>query len=80
MATIEQIENFTLFAKSVSQAEGESIPLAQIYDRWWQEQHQDEDLLAIREAHAEYQKGERGELAREELTAFRSERAAGKKT
>lgn len=79
MATIEQIEDFTSFAKTISKGEGKRISLDAIYDRWWQKHHQDEDLLAICEADAEYQSGERGELAREELATFRAQRVVGKK-
>jgi len=80
MAISEQIKDLTAFALTVSRQEGDDVPLDVVYQRWWQARHQDEDLVAIQEAHAEYESGERGELAREELAEFRAERAAGKKT
>ena len=60
MAITEQIRDFTTFALNVSQTEGEDIPLDVVYQRWWQERHQNEDLAAIQESHAEYEAGERG--------------------
>ena len=79
MTTSEQIADFTAFAKTISQQEGEDISLDVIYDRWWQHRHREEDLQAIQDAHAEYESGERGEDARTELAKFRSERSARKK-
>ena len=79
MTTSELIDDFTAFAKTISQQEGEAISLDVIYDRWWQQRHREEDLAAIQEAHAEYESGERGEDARAELAAFRSERSTGNK-
>ena len=65
MTISEQIADITVFAQAISQQEGEDISLDVIYDRWWQQRHREEDLAAIREAHAEYESGERGEDARE---------------
>jgi len=80
MAISEQIKELTAFALTVSQQEGEDISLDVVYERWWQARHQDKDLQAIQEAHAQYESGERGELAREELNNFRDERSTGKPT
>ncbi|QEG35071.1 hypothetical protein [Bythopirellula goksoeyrii] len=79
MSTIDQINDFAAFALTITKREGDDISLDVIYDRWWQERHGGEDLLAIQEAHAEYESGHRGELARTELANFRAERSAGKK-
>lgn len=78
MALSEQIRDLTEFALAISHTEGEDISLEEVYQRWRQARHQQEDLLAVQEAHAEYQTGERGELAREELAEFRAERKTGK--
>ena len=76
MTTSEQLADFTIFAKAITQREGEDISLDVIYERWWQQLHRDDDLAAIREAHAQFESGERGEDARAELAAFRSEKRA----
>jgi hypothetical protein len=80
MATTEQIDEFTAFAVQLSGQEGgETLSINEICERWWEQQHADEDLAAIEEAHAGYESGERGRPAKEVLADFRRERLAGKK-
>lgn len=80
MATSEQINDFTAFAKTLSRQEGgESLSINDIYERWWEQQHADEDLAAIQEAATAYENGERGRPAEEVLADFRRERSVGKK-
>ncbi len=78
MATIDQIEEFSRFAKQLSEKEGKELPLDVIFDRWHEEAFQDEDLLRIQASVRDYENGERGQPAEEVLTEFRAERAAGK--
>jgi hypothetical protein len=80
MATTDQINDFTAFAKTISQQEGEDIALDEIFSRFWQERHVLEDVAAIREAHKQYESGERGVEARTELADFRAQRAAKKRS
>ncbi len=49
ISTTEQINDFAAFALTVTQQEGEDISLDAIFERWWQERHRDEDLIAIKE-------------------------------
>ena len=72
MTTSEQIAEFTAFAKIVTQQEGEEVSLDEIYDRWWQKRHTEEDLAAIKAAVEDYHLGDRGELARDVLAELRS--------
>ena len=70
MATSEQIEKFSRFAKRISDEEGVEIPLTAIFDRWHAEVYQDEDLLAIQASHRDYERGERGQPAEKFLQEF----------
>jgi len=79
MTATQQIENFTAFAKAITQQEGEDISLDEIYSRWWQEQHRDEDFEAIQAAVKDYENGDRGELARDILTELRAAEPVSKK-
>lgn len=72
MTASQQIENFTAFAKTITQQEGEQISLDEIYERWWNEQHRDEDLAAIKAAVKDYENGDPGELARDVLAELRA--------
>jgi len=72
MTTTQQIESFTAFAKAVTQQEGEDISLDEIYDRWWEKQHRDEDFEAIKAAVQDYEQGDRGELGRDVLSELRA--------
>jgi len=78
MGTIEQIEEFTRFAKLLVEKEGAGIPLEAIFDRWHEEAFRDEDLLRIQASVDDFNNGERGELAEEILANFRKERTTGK--
>lgn len=77
MTTSQQIAEFTAFAKTVAEQEGEHVSLDDIYQRWWDEQHSSEDLAAIQEAHQQYESGERGEDARAVLASIRQQRVQG---
>ncbi len=78
MTTLEQIEQFSLFAKQLVEKEGAELPLDVIFDRWHEEAFQVEDLLRIQAAVQDYENGNRGQPADVVLAEFRSERAAGK--
>ncbi len=78
MATIDQIEDFSRFAKQLSEKEGKELPLDVIFDRWHEEAFRDEDLLMIQASVRDYENGERGQPAEEVLAEFRAERTAGK--
>jgi len=78
MATIEQIDEFTRFAKQLVEKEGSELPLNAIFDRWHEEAFRDEDLLRIQSSVNDYEKGERGQPANEVLAEFRAERGTGK--
>jgi len=78
MATIEQIDQFTRFAKQLVEKEGAELPLDAIFDRWHEETFRDEDLLRIQASVNDYDQGERGQPAKEVLAEFRADRVAGK--
>ena len=78
MASIEQIEQFSRFAKQLSEEEGMEIPLDAIFDRWHAEAYKDADLLAIQASDRDYQNGERGRPVEEFLQEFDASRAADK--
>ena len=78
MATTDQIDEFSRFAKQLSEQEGKEIPLDIIFDRWHEEAFRDKDLLRIQASVRDYENGERGQPAEEVLAEFRNERAAGK--
>jgi len=60
MATSEQIDLFSSFAKQLSEQEGTELPLDAIFDRWHLEANKDQDLLAIQASDNDYNRGERG--------------------
>ncbi len=78
MGTIEQIDEFTRFAKLLIEKEGAGIQLDAIFDRWHEEAFRDEDLIRIQASVDDYKAGEQGQPAKEVLDEFRKERAAGK--
>lgn len=78
MTATQQIESFTAFAKAITEQEGENISLDEIYDRWREQHHRDDDLAAIQQAHSDYENGDRGRPAEDVLADFRRERTAGK--
>jgi len=79
MATSEQIDAFSRFAKLLSEQQGDELPLDAIFDRWHEEAHRDEDLLRIQASMRDYERGERGQPAEEVLAEFRAEREVGGK-
>lgn len=73
MATSDQIEAFTAFARQLFLKEGgEQVSLDDIYDQWCQRRNRNDDLRAIREAHAQYESDERGRPAEVVLAEFRA--------
>jgi len=78
MATFEQIEAFSHFAKQLSEKEGLELPLEVIFDRWHEEAFRDEDLLRIQASVGDFENGERGRPVEEFLAEFESKRSAGK--
>ena len=79
MATIDQIEEFSRFAKLLSEKEGKELPLDVIFDRWHEEAFRNDDLRRLQASVRDYENGERGQPAEEVLAEFRVERTAGKK-
>ncbi len=78
MATTEQIEQFSRFAKQLSEEEGTELPLAAIFDRWHAEATKDQDLLAIQASAKDFDNGERGRPVEEFLQEFDAARRADK--
>jgi len=76
MTTIEQIDEFTRFAKQLVEKEGTELPLDAIFDRWHEEAFRDEDLLRIQASVNDYDSGERGRPVEEFLADFDSQRRA----
>ena len=70
MATSEQIDLFSSFAKQLSEKEGAELPLAAIFDRWLLENNKEQDLQAIQAADEDYNRGERGRPVAEFLQEF----------
>lgn len=75
MTTSEQLQHFTTFALALTKQEGEHLALDEIFQRWWEENHRDEDLVAIQEAVDSFETGERGRPAKEFLAEQRTARA-----
>lgn len=75
MTASEQIHSFTTFALALTKQEGEHLSLDEIYQRWWQENHAGDDLVAIQEAVDSFEAGERGRPADEFLAEQRAARA-----
>jgi len=73
MATIEQIDEFSRFAKHLVEQESAERPLEAIFDRWHEEAFRDEDLLRVQASVEDYDKVERGQTAEEVLAEFRAE-------
>lgn len=80
MPIAEQLADFNAFAAQLLRSDGgaSDLTLEAIYDRWWEDRNRDEDLEAIRASVADYERGERGEDARAELTEHRARRAGGR--
>jgi len=79
MAITEQLAEFNAFATQLAEQEGEDLTIEQVYDRWWETQHRDEEVAAIAKAHQDYLNGDRGEPAEQVIAEFRAERAADNK-
>ena len=60
MTINEQLAEFNAFAHELAQQMGGDLTLDEVYDQWWSDHHRSEDLAALKEAHAEYQRGNQG--------------------
>ncbi len=67
MSINEQLAQFNAFAHELAQQMGGDLTIDEVYDKWWNDHHQTEDLAALKEAHSEYEQGERGRPAAEVL-------------
>lgn len=79
MTTIEQIDDFSQFAKQIIEQEGDDLPLDVIFDRWHRKAFPQEDLLRIQESVSDYESGERGRPVDEFLSEFKSKIDSGQK-
>ena len=79
LAITEQLAQFNAFTTKLAEQEGDDLTIEQVYDRWWEIQHRDEEAAAIHEAHEAYEAGDRGEPAEQVIAEFRTERATSKK-
>ncbi|QDS97293.1 hypothetical protein HG15A2_05540 [Adhaeretor mobilis] len=57
---MQQLDEFSRFAKQLVEREGEQLPLDAIFDRWHQEAFRDDDLARIQASAEDYGQGERG--------------------
>ena len=60
MTTIEQLNDFSRFAKKVVEQEGKKLPLDVIFDRRHREAFAEEDLQRIRASASDYEARVRG--------------------
>lgn len=74
MTFLEQLADFNAFAEQFLKQPSQSLTIDEVYSKWWEDRHRDEDLAAVLEAHAQYESGERGEDAFAELEATRNSR------
>ena len=72
MTTIEQLNDFSRFAKQVVEQEGKELPLDIIFDRWHRQAFAEEDLQRIRASASDYESGERGRPVEEVLSEFKA--------
>jgi hypothetical protein len=76
MSTTEQVADFAAFAEELlSNPIGSDLSFDEVLDEWWRARHADEDLAAIQASVKDYEGGERGEPAREELAQARAARS-----
>lgn len=77
MSLDEQLADFNSYASGlVRDQQSSGLSLAEVYDRWWAVRHGEEDIAAIRASVEDYNGGERGRSAREELEEHRKSRGA----
>ena len=72
MSTLDQINDFSAFAKS-RLGSGEQVDIDQLYDEWRSKAFADIDALAIKASVRDLEKGERGEPLDEFLANFEQE-------
>lgn len=77
MTTIQQIEDFSRFAKQLVE-EGNELPLDAIFDRWHEEAFREEDLVRVQESVNDFKNGERGRPIEQFLAEFDSRQRADK--
>ena len=78
MTTIEQLNDFSRFAKQVVEQEGKELPLDVIFDRWHREAFAAEDLQRIQASVSDFESGERGRPADEVLSEFKTKQNSNK--
>lgn len=76
MTLSEQLDQFNAFAHRLVQQLGDELTIDEVYGKWWSDHHQSEDLAAIKEAHAQYEAGERGRPVEQILADWRARREA----
>jgi len=79
MTTIEQLNDFSRFAKQVVEQEGKDLPLDVIFDRWHRVAFAEEDLQRIQASASDYEAGERGRPVDDVLSELKAKRAPDKK-
>ncbi|MEM8671904.1 MAG: hypothetical protein AAGG48_30585 [Planctomycetota bacterium] len=72
MSTLDQINDFTAFAKS-RLGSGEQVDIDRLYDEWRSKAFGDIDALAIQASIRDLESGERGEPLDEFLANFEQE-------
>lgn len=72
MTTIEQLNDFSRYAKQIVEQEGKELPLDVIFDRWHRESFAEEDLRRIQASASDYEAGERGRPVDEFLSEFKT--------
>jgi hypothetical protein len=76
MSTTEQVADFAAFAKDLlSNPVGRDLSFEEVLDEWWRARNSNEDLAAIQASVEDFEHGERGRPAREELAQARAARS-----
>jgi len=78
MTTMQQLDEFSRFAKQLVEREGEQLPLDAVFDRWHQEAFRQDDLARIRASVKDYERGERGIALDKYLSEFDARSATEK--
>jgi hypothetical protein len=77
MSTLEQIEDFSTFAKSRLGSD-DSVSIDELYSQWRGQAFKDVDQMAVAASVRDLEAGERGQLLDEFIAEFDSERKAKK--
>lgn len=67
MTTLQQIDDFANFARQLAEAEGEHVPMDDLYDRWREQAYRDEDRAAVLASIRDFENGDRGRPVQEFL-------------